>query len=142
MIIQQDSIGLYGDNGSWIVRPINPTRYSVGYDIAEYHFGGTPLHGVGKDDSCKRGEYLEIWIGNGLSYECKTQDELIEAKVFYDNLITTKYCEVLIPQAKYSGRTLRAANDKRIRKELDDMYAQSNGRISKVAGTSITRVIV
>lgn len=33
------------------------------------HFSGSELHGVGKDDSCGRDEFLEIWFGCGPAYD-------------------------------------------------------------------------
>ena len=66
-IIQKDGLGLYIESGGWIARPSShfPTRFDKGDEAAQYHFGGTVFHGVGKDSTCKRGKYLEKWVGCG-----------------------------------------------------------------------------
>jgi len=57
--IYEDVIGLYARVGGWVVRPTDISEFKRG-DITEgYHFGGSPLVGMGKEPG--RGNYTELW---------------------------------------------------------------------------------
>jgi len=66
--IREDAIGLYASIGGWIARPVGRSRFQAGDHVKTHHFGGTPRHGVGKDEACARGEYLETWLSSGVIY--------------------------------------------------------------------------
>lgn len=68
MKIEKDEIGLYTNAGNWKARPVIKTQFKEGDDVATYHFGGTILAGVGKDENCKRGQYIERWTTCGTYY--------------------------------------------------------------------------
>jgi hypothetical protein len=65
-LIRKDEIGLYVSAGGWVTRPLVETQYREGQDVTTHHYGTTSLAGVGKDEHCKRGEYVEIWITTGV----------------------------------------------------------------------------
>lgn len=67
--VKQDQIGLYIAAGGYCARPLpnKPTRFKPGDKVKTHHFSGSTKAGVGKDSSCKRGEYLEYWITTGYS---------------------------------------------------------------------------
>lgn len=63
--IKQDFIGLWVNAGGYIARPAGTTRFKVGEYVKTYHFGGSTKAGVGKDRTCRRGQYLENWVTTG-----------------------------------------------------------------------------
>ena len=69
-IIKEDEHGLYVNGGGWRSREVvpNTSQFKVGDEVKTYHFAGTIRVGVGKDDNCKRGEYLEYWLTSGTDY--------------------------------------------------------------------------
>jgi len=68
-IIKEDAIGIYVESSGWIARPGGNTSFNVGDNPKTHHFGGSPHHGIGKNPGAKRGEYVEIWYGDGLVHE-------------------------------------------------------------------------
>lgn len=78
--IRKDEYGYYVIAGGWIARPYdNYTRFNVGDVVKTYHFGGSSMAGVGKDESCKKGKYLEEWKTTGrtyLDYQCGKRSPL------------------------------------------------------------------
>lgn len=69
MIVKSDKLGLYVHAGGWKSRPLSESRFKLGDDIKTHHYGGTILAGVGKDKTCKRGKYIEMWITTDLSMD-------------------------------------------------------------------------
>ena len=67
MKIRRDERGLYGHVGGWVARPCGGSRFTEGQNVKAAHFGGSTIIGVGKDETCRRGEYLELWGTAGLS---------------------------------------------------------------------------
>lgn len=77
-VIKRDKEGLYVFVEGWIARPDKlvslmtdkplTTSFKDGDSVLAHHFGGSQRVGVGKDDSCKRGEYLEYWKTHELAY--------------------------------------------------------------------------
>lgn len=85
-VIREDKIGLYANSGGYIARPRDGvTRFKKGDRVKDNHFGGSPLHGIGKDETCKRGEYLETWIGCGMAHEHTTYEQRKEQYDWYMN---------------------------------------------------------
>ena len=73
--VREDEYGLYVASGGWCARPIAETQFRTGDDVAQLHFGGSNKHGIGKDESCGRGVYLETWHGFGVMYEIRNDPE-------------------------------------------------------------------
>ena len=69
-VIRKDEYGLFAKVGGHIARPIKPTQFTEGSNVAGKHFGGSPVVGMGKMPG--RGEYAEYWktwdLGN-LQYD-------------------------------------------------------------------------
>lgn len=67
-IIKEDEHGLYVNGGNWKSREAipNTSQFKVGDEVKTHHFGGTIRVGVGKDEHCLRGQYLEYWLTAGL----------------------------------------------------------------------------
>lgn len=63
--IQRDFLGLWVNVG-YITRPTEPSQFKVGDRVKVYHFGGSTRAGVGKNATCKRGQYLEYWTTTGM----------------------------------------------------------------------------
>jgi len=62
--IKEDENGLYLQTDGWIgrVREDEVTKFKKGDKVKAYHFGGSTVIGVGKDDTTtKKGKYLEYW---------------------------------------------------------------------------------
>ena len=78
--IQEDQYGLYVSAGGWKTRPYGETRYKAGDKVKTHHYGGSCRAGVGKDESCKRGEYLEYWVTTGLAAVERFDPESVESK--------------------------------------------------------------
>lgn len=80
--IKSDKLGLYVNGGGYVSRPKGKTQYNVGDEVKTYHFGGSVNVGVGKDDTCKKGQYLETWMTSGIAcFELKDfTDEEIKKK--------------------------------------------------------------
>jgi hypothetical protein len=74
-VIREDEFGLYVSSGGYAARPVSSTRFAKGDTVKAHHHGGSPLHGVGKDDTCGKGEYLETWLSTGMSNE-QTKDQV------------------------------------------------------------------
>jgi len=66
--IQSDEFGLWTIAGGWIARPVFATQFKAGDQVKTHHFGGSIRAGVGKDDSCIRGHYLEYWSTTGTMF--------------------------------------------------------------------------
>lgn len=83
--IKKDHIGLYCWIGGWKARPISPTKLKEGSKVNKVkHFGGSTIAGLGKDDRCKRGQYLEYWITSGTIFsETPTEKEELEKWEWY-----------------------------------------------------------
>jgi len=64
-IIRKDKYGLVVQAGGHQSRPVQPSKFKKGDDVQTYHFGGTIKAGVGKNNICKKGEYLETWCTTG-----------------------------------------------------------------------------
>ena len=63
-VIYQDANGEQWIRVNGVVaRPLNydRSRFAVGSTVNAAHITGTPKVGVGKDETCGRGEYLEEW---------------------------------------------------------------------------------
>ena len=58
--VQRDELGLWIDLGQGAIRPSAPSRLKEGDMVDASHFGGSPLHGVGKMEG--RGRYREAWL--------------------------------------------------------------------------------
>lgn len=65
--IKSDFLGLYVAAGGYAARPLGETQFKEGDEVKTHHFGGSIRAGVGKDSSCKRGQYLEEWTTTGFS---------------------------------------------------------------------------
>ena len=61
-VIKKDENGLYVAAGGICARVFTKTKFKEGNRVATHHFGGTIFVGVGKNSSCKRGQYLEKWV--------------------------------------------------------------------------------
>ena len=70
-VIKKDEKGLYLQEGGWIARPSGETQFKEGDRPKSYHFGGSPVIGVGKEPDTKRGKYLEYWRTDGLAPEAQ-----------------------------------------------------------------------
>ncbi len=71
-IIKKDEYGLNVQAGGYNARPVQVSIFVEGDKVDTHHFGGTIKAGVGKNQSCKHGEYLETWCTNGNSDDPKT----------------------------------------------------------------------
>lgn len=89
--VKQDEIGVYVSSGGYIARPVTKTRFKKGDKVRNNHFGGSPLHGIGKDETCKRGEYLETWLGCGVTSQDKTPEQRKEKYDWYMDYARTTY---------------------------------------------------
>ena len=75
--IRKDEIGLWCSVGGYVARPIGPTSFNEGESHKTHHVAGTTIAKIGKDKTCKRGQYLESWITTGImshEYEKYEQD--------------------------------------------------------------------
>ncbi len=81
--IREDSYGKYFVSEGRIVRPVDETQFELETSIDASQCKGTPIYGVGKDESCGRGEYLEAWFDTGLENSVHTS--LIEGKLEEDD---------------------------------------------------------
>lgn len=70
--VRQDAEGIYMEVGGYIARPVLESRYNIGniVDHARHKAGGIRC-GIGKDENCKAGEYLETWVITGDAYDYK-----------------------------------------------------------------------
>jgi hypothetical protein len=66
--INEDSIGLYVFAGGWKSRPFTKSQFKKGDKVDTYHFGGSSIAGIGKNEKCKRGQYIEYWCTCGITY--------------------------------------------------------------------------
>jgi hypothetical protein len=66
MKILQDELGLWVNAGGYKSRPVSPTQYKEGDEVNTHHFGGSTKVGVGKDETCGNGKYLEYWRTYGI----------------------------------------------------------------------------
>lgn len=64
--VREDDRGKYFVSEGQIVRPVDRTEYQLDESVDATQCKGTPIYGVGKDDTCGRGEYLEAWFDTGL----------------------------------------------------------------------------
>lgn len=77
--IREDNKGKYFVSEGQIVRPVDSTQYEVDTSVDASQCKGTPIYGVGKDENCGRGEYLEAWFDTGL--ESNVHSSLNEGKI-------------------------------------------------------------
>lgn len=91
-IIHEDKHGLYVSAGGWRSREVvrGTSQYKVGDEVKTYHFGGTIRCGVGKDDTCKRGQYHEYWITCGAMFD-EIDEQTAEKIQWYRELYEEKY---------------------------------------------------
>ncbi len=66
-VVKQDNIGLYIESGGYVARPLDRTSLKVGDKVESRHFGGSVVHGVGKDPTLPRGDYHDYWLGCGMA---------------------------------------------------------------------------
>jgi hypothetical protein len=79
--IRKDAIGLYTFVGGWVVRPVgNKTRFTDGERVDVRH--AYHVAEIGKDVTCRKGEYLEEWVSYSI-----TKDEYLQGN---DNPIEAK----------------------------------------------------
>jgi len=81
--IREDNKGKYFVSEGRIVRPVENTSFESDTSVDASQCKGTPIYGVGKDDSCGRGEYLEAWFDTGL--ESSVHSSLVEGKINEDD---------------------------------------------------------
>jgi hypothetical protein len=86
--IQEDEHGPWIDLDHTAIRPIGPTRFKLGEQVDEFHFGGSTLHGVGKVDRV-RGGYQEAWI---VGPKSKKMHEKQQSKEFRSERMTFEFC--------------------------------------------------
>ncbi len=79
-LIREDAIGIWVSAGGIVSRPRGETRFKAGDRVPTYHYGGSTNAGVGKDKTCKRGKYLEMWLTQGIvaSEYSKTSPEKLQ----------------------------------------------------------------
>ena len=66
-VIRRDFIGLYIFVNGGVARCLNKkTRYKEGDKVSTCKFSQSTLVGVGKDNTCKKGKYLEYWRTTGI----------------------------------------------------------------------------
>ena len=65
--VRKDKLGLYVSAGGYVSRPLSDSQYKEGDKPKTKHFGGSTVAGVGKDDTCGRGSYVEYWATSDLS---------------------------------------------------------------------------
>jgi hypothetical protein len=109
--ISKDKIGLYVQAGGWKSRPFHKTRFKEGDDIKTHHFGGTCVAGIGKDENCKKGQYLEYWCACG-SYKYLTETEELEKYNWYK---TNCFDEV---DAMVQGRGKKGAEEEQLKMSI------------------------
>lgn len=68
-VIKEDKYGLYIEASGYISRPVAETLFEVGETVETHHHSQTSYQGVGKDETCKRGQYLEVWAHTGMASE-------------------------------------------------------------------------
>lgn len=81
--IREDNKGKYFVSEGQIVRPVEDTQYELDQSVDASQCKGTPIYGVGKDDTCGRGEYLEAWFDTGL--ESNVHSSLMEGEINEDD---------------------------------------------------------
>ncbi len=82
--IKKDEMGLYAFVGGYVARPTKDSRFKEGDSVKGYHFGGSTNIGMGKDATCKKGQYLETWQSYGtLAHEYK-QTSIAKQKKSWD----------------------------------------------------------
>jgi len=76
--IKSDEYGLHVQAGGWKSRPVYESQFTEGDEVKTHHYGGSMRVGVGKDKTCKRGQYLELWCtcGNSNSNDFKPNPRL------------------------------------------------------------------
>ena len=84
MKIQNDEFGLFVQAGGYKCRPVTISNFKEGDEVVTHHFVGTIKAGVGKDNTCKKGRYLETWSTTGF-------DELMPKALQLKNIHWYKY---------------------------------------------------
>jgi len=65
--VREDSDGKYIISEGKVIRPIDESEYETDSDVVVSPCKDTPIYGVGKNGTCKRGEYCEAWYDTGLN---------------------------------------------------------------------------
>lgn len=87
-IIHKDKFGLWVAADGLVARPLSvQTRFFEGTRVKTYHFGGSTTAGIGKDSSCKRGQYLEEWTTTGLMIFELIQRKKMDGTILTDDMI-------------------------------------------------------
>ena len=89
--VKEDTIGLWISSCGYIARPVGTTRFKKGDKVKNKHFAGSPLHGVGKDGTCERGDYLETWLGCGQVHADRTPEQRQRQYEWYMNYARSTY---------------------------------------------------
>ena len=100
-VIREDSIGLYVSGGGYKTRPVKPTRFKKGDKVKTHHYGGTTRVGVGKDETCERGGYLELWLTTGMMCEEKISKDHEYSRYMYYKVICNNIPDVVITKEEH-----------------------------------------
>jgi len=73
--IRRDEHGLYLATDGCKCRPVGDTQFKEGDNVPARHRPQTICAGVGKDKTCKRGQYLETWTTTGCLWNESPDDE-------------------------------------------------------------------
>ena len=61
-IVYKDKHGLYIKDNNNIARPVYKSIYAEGNSVATQSFLNGKKFGVGKDRTCRNGEFIELWV--------------------------------------------------------------------------------
>ena len=108
--IKEDSSGKFVQTDGKIVRPVDSTLYDTGDSVDAQFCKGTIIYGIGKDDSCKRGEYKEAWFDTGVDSNLYNENNLNEVEQGYRKLLSDY--PVLYENGKFSFTNVRTEHTK------------------------------
>ena len=72
-VVKEDKYGIYIEASGYIARPVAETLFEIGEEVDTHHHSQTCYQGVGKDETCARGQYLEVWCHTGMSSTYKKE---------------------------------------------------------------------
>ena len=119
--IKEDNQGKYVRVDGKVVRPIESSRYNEGESVDAQTCSGTIIYGLGKDESCKRGEYKEAWFETGLTNESVDLNEDVAHEVEQGRRDLLDDYPVVYEDGKFSFTT--------VKKEHNRLVSEGNTKI-------------
>jgi len=115
LMVRSDESGLYIQTENKIVRPVHTSNFKESESVETKHCSGTILYGVGKSESCGRGEYMEAWYDTGImTNNTSGDDELLESIVEGRKTLLHDY-PILMNNGKFSFSETREEHNKLVK---------------------------